>query len=419
MKRTIKIIIVFFVIWVVFLSLPDYSPSTDEAQLKQIASKYYSSGFLKKTAEYHQTRLHLFFLQTSLVIMILYALSRCPIGKWSQVCLKFTNKNVFAARFIMLSGIYLAFSILRLPFSLARYFHARSFDLRHDTPGVYMVDWLKNFSVGWLIVMLVGLILLGLFARLRKYWWLASASAVSVFALAMTMATPLIIDPLYYNFKPLENNELKTRMLAIAHRAGIDTKEILVADASRRSRSMNAYFSGFGSTRQIVVFDTLVNKLNDKEILSVIAHEAAHWQQNHIYKGLGLGILGVCISLFIIQKILDFLLTNKRLKLSGRFDPGLGIAAYGLYVIFMYIALIPSNWVSRSMETQADRIALQLTHDPKTFIGSKVQIAQQNLSNVAPPGWVELTLFTHPSNTRRILMAENFNIQAQSNGLTN
>jgi STE24 endopeptidase len=95
-------------------------------------------------------------------------------------------------------------------------------------------------------------------------------------------------------------------------------------------------------------------------------------------------------------------------ELSGRGDPGLVIPAYALYILLTFVALVPSNWVSRRMESEADRTSLALTRDPDTFISTETRLARENLSNVLPPAWVEFTLYTHPSNARRILMAERF-----------
>ena len=217
---------------------------------------------------------------------------------------------------------------------------------------------------------------------------------------------PVIIDPLFNDFRRLDDIRLENRLQHLARSAGIDNLEILISDAGRRSNAMNAYFTGFSSTQRIVLFDNLVNNFDADEIVVIVAHEIGHWRERHIYKGFAAGIIGVCLGLFISHLILGWFVQNKIGKISSRKDPGLAIPAYGLYVLLMYAAMIPSNWLSRQMEIQADLVSLDLIQNPKTFIRVRNLFAHKNLMEVLPSAWVEFTFYTHPSNAKRILMAK-------------
>lgn len=329
-----------------------------------------------------------------------------PLGRWSQQSLKLAAGKVWLARAIMLTGIYSGMALLRLPFSIIRYHHALSYGLRHDTLAVFLLDWSKGFLIVWLLVLIVGLTILGLFSRFPRWWTVFATTVTGTLAVTYTISAPLIIDPLYYEFRPLEDPLLKQRVMALSTCAGLDINEILVADASRRSPSLNAYVTGIGDTERIVLFDTLIQKLTPDEIAIVLAHEIAHWSASHIIKGLFMGIFGLFVALLMLDRLLKFFVRQRINGISSRHDPALVIPGYAFYVVMMFVILVPSNVISRQMETEADQKALEITQDPDTFIETKIRIASSNLSNVLPESWVEFALFTHPSIARRIMMAE-------------
>lgn len=382
------------------------------AELEDVIRRYFSADFMQRSTAYHRLRLQLFLLQSALVLVALYIMNRGYRPGLAHWCLRRTGHRPWAARLLLISMIYTGFALLRLPFSLARYDHAGNYGLRHDTLSQYLLDWITATTTGWMLVALTGSILLGLFPRFPRRWWLVSGFAVSILAVGFTMMAPLVIDPMYYRFKPMDEGPLKSRLLEVARSADTDVREILIADASRRSRSMNAYFSGFGHTRRIVLFDNLINRMTPDEVVSVIAHEAAHWKLGHIRRGLMIGLSTTFLGLYLIQKLFERLLRRRPDRYSGKSDPGLVVPAYSVYLLAMYLALVPANRISRIMETEADRVSLQLTRDPETFIRSNVRIARQNLSNVLPSPWVEYALFTHPSKARRIRMAEQVQMES-------
>lgn len=235
-----------------------------------------------------------------------------------------------------------------------------------------------------------------------------AAFATGFLAVAYTHFAPLFIDPLYYEFRPLDDPLLKQRLLNLSTCAGLDVQDILIADASRHSESVNAYVTGIGATARIVLYDTLLEKFTPNEVAIVLAHEIGHRVRAHIPKGLLLGIAGFLIALLITDRVLGRCVRIQLRGITSRHDPALALPGYALYAVLMFAVLVPGNGISRQLETEADRTVLELTGDPGTFIQTKVRIAKTNLSEVLPPAWVEFVLYTHPSIARRILMAEDY-----------
>lgn len=382
--------------------------ATEAEELAVLASRHFDPDFLSRSAEYHQYRLQLFLLQTTLLLSFLLLLVRGTLGQWGRKAVEIAGGRPWLARVLILGSIYVALGLLRLPFSVVRYHHALSYGLRHDTLQLYLTDWTKSFLVTGSMVLIVGLLLLGLFALFPRAWTVIATAVTGLLVVVLTILAPLLIDPLYYQFRPLDNKALENRLVAMASCAGLVADKVLVANASRRSSSVNAYFTGIGATRRIVLYDNLVEKFSDEEVAMVFAHELGHWKGNHIRQGLSFGILGLFIGLVFADRLLRRLVDRPLNGIRSRGDPALAVPAYAIYVLLMFVALVPSNMISRQVEAEADWTALELTEDPRTFVETRVRISQSNLSNVLPSKWVEFLFFGHPSPVRRIRMAENY-----------
>ncbi len=378
----------------------------DRAELERVVLSHYDAGFLGRARAYHMPRYAVYFLRTAVVLGVAWALTAGPLGRWSEGALGWAGGHRWAARALLLTLLHLGVALLSLPFTIWRYLHARAYGLRHDAWGEFLADWAKGLGIGWVLVLVVGLLVLACFAAWPRWGWALATAAVGALALLYTAAAPLVVDPLFNRFTRMADRDMEERLLDLARAGGVPAREVWVADASRRSRTVNAYFTGLGSTRRIVVYDTLVGKFPPAETALVVAHEVGHWRHRHIALGLALGIAGAGLGLFLGQAVLSRLADSGWRGLSGRGDPVLVLPAYALYLTLSLAALLPSNWISRRMEVQADCAALELTGDPETFISTEVRLARENLSDVLPPAWIETLLYTHPANARRILLAE-------------
>ncbi|MGH8476664.1 MAG: M48 family metalloprotease [Methylococcales bacterium] len=379
----------------------------EEQALTAVVARYFDQAFLVKSAEYHGFELNWFLIQTGLLLAALGMIARGPLGVWNEKALKMTRGRPWLARALILSTVYSGLALMRLPFSIIRYFHAQAYGLRNDSLISYLLDWCKGFLIVWVIVVVLGVIILGLFARFPRGWTLMATTATGILATGYTLFAPAIVEPWFYEFRPLEDPVLEQRLLKLGRCAGLEVGEILVVDASRHSDSVNAYVTGIGTTARIVLYDTLLQKFNADEVAVVLAHEIGHRVGEHIRTRLGLGIFGLWIALAIADRVFGHCVRVRLRGISSRRDPVLVVPGYALYVVLTWMVLVPGNLLSRHMETEADRVALELSQDPDTFIQTKVRIAHANLSEVLPPDWVEFTFHTHPSIARRIRMAEN------------
>lgn len=379
-----------------------------DEDLDRIAGQYYAPDFRATAGEFHRVREITFFFQMGLILTVAWWLALGPLGRWNEWAWSWAGGKTWLARIFVLTALYLILAAARLPFSLFRYFHADLYGLRNDTWLAFLLDWGKGAAIGWAMLVVVGSAVLALFAALPRVWWAVGTVVVGALTIGYVMLSPIVIDPLFNTFHKLENPALETRLLALSAEGGVPAQEVLVADASRRSRSVNAYFTGVGATRRIVLYDTLVGKFSPDEIAIVLAHEIGHWKNHHIRIGLALGLVATLLGLLVAHVVLGRWVDRERGGIYGRSDPALALPAYALYVTLMLGAMVPANVISRKMEAQADLESLVLTRDPDTFIKTETRLAEENLSDVFPPAWIEYTLYTHPCNVRRIQMAERF-----------
>jgi STE24 endopeptidase len=388
-------------------ALPGPAPPAD-LDLERIAGQYYTPKFRATGGEFHRVREITFFFQLGLTLGVAWWLALGSLSRWNEWAWAWARGRSWLARIFVLTALTLVFLAVRLPFSLFRYFHADLYGLRNDTWLEFLLDWGKAAGIGWAMTVVVGVVVLGLFSVLPRAWWAVSALAVAALTVGYVALSPIVIDPLFNRFEKLDNPELEARLLALSAEGGIPAREVLVADASRRSRSVNAYFTGVGSTRRIVVYDTLVEKFSSDEIAIVVAHEIGHWKNHHIRFGLALALVATLVGLLVAHVVLGRWVDREAHGLYGRGDPALAVPAYALYLTLMAAAIVPANWISRQMEAQADLESLVLTRDPATFIRTETRLAEENLSDVLPPAWIEFTLYSHPCNVRRIRIAERF-----------
>jgi STE24 endopeptidase len=242
----------------------------------------------------------------------------------------------------------------------------------------------------------------GLVRWLPRWWWLAGWAAFSVLTVLFTFLWPIAIAPLFNKFTPLDDPQLTKRIVALADEAGVPLKEVLVADASKRSTAENAYVAGLGGTKQLVLYDTLLKNGDDDETLFVVAHELGHKVRDHVVKGLALS----CLGLFLGFAVLGWLSHRSDVWSWAGAGGVTDIRALPLLLAFASLAALLTlpiqNTVSRHFETQADETAMTLTHDPDTAVRVFRRLAFSNISDLRPPPIATWLLFTHPPVADRI-----------------
>ena len=320
----------------------------------------------------------------------------------------------------MLSGAYL---VLRMPFAWARgYFFEHAWGLSTQGPGSFLWDWVRAAVLTTMLytVSLGAVVILR--AKLPVSWPLAAWGAVSAFIVLMVFVHPIVIDPIFNRFTPVEEPEVRERAEAIAKRAGISVGEILWMDASRRTKRTNAYFTGLGATKRIVLYDTLRGEGDEgdkaggggdippdrlDEMETILAHEAGHWLHGHMWKGTLLALAGTgafFVGLWLLFRIPSSWIPAAALPGGARAAAGVLLAA----VVVNFLAMPVANAVSRSWERDADRASLAYSPKPEAFIRAEVELSRRNISHIEPGALAVFWLYTHPPVLERIRMAEEF-----------
>jgi len=278
----------------------------------------------------------------------------------------------------------------------------RRYGLLHQPFAAWLVDRLKGAAIG----AVVGLAALeAVYALLRStpLWWLGAAGVFLVFHVVAAAVLPVWILPLFYAATPLGDDSLRARLLALAHRAGVDALGVWVVDQSRKSRTANAAVVGLGRTRRILLFDTLTANFTPDEIESVLAHELGHHVHADLRRGLVVQGALTGVMFFAIDAALRAAVPW--LELRGVADPA-GIPWLVLLGLLGGLVSAPlANTFSRRIERQADDFALATTGNARAFVGAMERLANLNLARRRPPRLEEIVLYSHPSVDRRISRA--------------
>ena len=303
--------------------------------------------------------------------------------------------------FLALSS--LALTIIGLPASLySRFVIEEEFGFNTAGFRTFLADTLKSLILGGILLMAL---LAGIHAARTWFdslWWLIAWAFFTLFQLLLTVIYPVLIAPLFNRFEPLAEGELKTRLETLARRCRFAVGGIYTMDGSRRSRHSNAYFTGIGRLRRIVIFDTLIDTLSIDELEAVLAHEIGHWKHGHIRRGL---IISVAVSLILFALAGIALEQPPLYRAFGLNGPSL----HGLIFLLTFFAapftsfLTPlANALSRHHEYQADRFAAARTGGPAAMRAALLQLSRDNLSNLTPHPAYSAWHYSHPAPAERL-----------------
>src|SRR6476659_1477704 len=319
---------------------------------------------------------------------------------------------VFGTSVLAMAGflfaIGIALSIVSLPFAWYAQFKLEDrFGFNTTTVKTLVLDRLKGF----LLAVLLGFPLLALVLKLIEWtgpnWWIWAAAVVIVFQLLLLLIAPAVIMPLFNKFTPLPEGLLSDRLLAVAQRTDFPTRSIEVMDGSKRSHHSNAFFTGFGRFRKIVLFDTLVAQLAEAELESVLAHEIGHYKKHHVVKLLGVSIAGVFIGFAVVA-----LLAGQQWFYDAfGFDYNAGCAAANVVPAMLLFGLVAgtiSFWFSplvhiwsRRFEYEADAFARATIGDAQPLIQALRKLTEKNLSNLTPHPLYSGFYYSHPTLLER------------------
>jgi STE24 endopeptidase len=302
--------------------------------------------------------------------------------------------------FILIAGILLA--VPSLPFEWWEQFRLeQKFGFNKSTAGLWVMDKVKGallmFAIGFPLLW----VLLWLVQRVGDTWWIWGFALMFGFQLLMLILYPKLILPLFNKLTPLPEGDLRTRLLALGDRTGFQAKTIEVIDGSKRSGHSNAYFTGFGRFRRIVLFDTLIAQLTPEELEAVLAHEIGHYRRGHIPKMIALSAVMMLAGFAVVA----WLARSPWFNTAFGFPPGEIAPSFLLFallsgvVTFWFAPL--GNLLSRKYEYEADSFARNAMGGPAAMIGALRKLAQKNLTNLTPHRWFSGFYYSHPTLVER------------------
>lgn len=376
---------------------------------------FMTSQQLEKAEDYSRIRYVLYFLQLPyewliyLFILILGVSAR--FQKWVETIFRWSIARIFF--FLLLFS--LATTLLFLPLDLLGFYLGHKFGITTQSLHSWIQDQIKSYWLNLILIFPTIGVLFWLIKRTKR-WWIYAWLLTIPFTIFLYFIQPIILAPLFNEFKPLQDTELKEKILTLAAEADIPAHQVYEVDMSTKTNAMNAYVTGIGSSARIVLWDTTLKKLNHDEILFVMAHEMGHYVKKHVYWSLALSILSSLVFFWVLHLLLERVVVRTRssLGITEKHD----IAIYPIILLLASLLTFASsplsNWVSRSFEHSSDLYALEMTGNRDAAIRSFQKLSVESLSHPNPPAIVRTLIYTHPTIVERIRFASQFGNETDS-----
>jgi Zn-dependent protease with chaperone function len=296
------------------------------------------------------------------------------------------------------AGLTVALAVAGLPTSAALRRRSLRVGLSTQSWRGWAVDQVKALGIGGALSALGGLLFVALVRRLPRAWWVpASAGSVGLSA-GFLFAGPVLLDPIFNTFTPLPEGRTRASVLALADKAGVTVGEVFEMDASRRTTAANAYVTGLGATKRVVLYDTLVRDFTPEEVDLVVAHELGHVRHRDVPRGLLFLLVVAPVAAHAAQRLIEAWIPDPSRRRTAALVPA-GALAVG--VVSSAVSTV-ANQLSRAIERRADAYALTLTAAPEPFIAFEQRIAVKNIADPDPPRWLTFLMATHPPTVERI-----------------
>lgn len=322
-----------------------------------------------------------------------------------EIARTYTDNTVLIS-LVFFGLIFIANDLISIPFDYyATFVIEEKYGFNKMTKTTFMTDKLKGYLLGIIIGGGILALLILFYQEVGSDFWWYAWILISLFSILMNMFYARLIVPLFNKQKPLEDGDLKNKIQEFAQKTGFQLKNVFVIDGSKRSTKANAYFSGFGREKRITLYDTLINDLNNEEIVAVLAHEIGHYKKNHIIVNLVISILVTGFTLWLLSLFIDNPVLAEALGVE---EPSfhIGLVAFGiLYSPISTITGLLMNILSRKFEYQADDFAKQ-TYNAQYLINALKKLTRKSFSNLTPhPAYVFMN-YSHPSLYQRVKAME-------------
>ncbi len=294
-------------------------------------------------------------------------------------------------------------TIVSMPFSLYSTFKIENrYGFNTMTFKLWLADTAKALVISSILMALLISVGLFLIQKSPDMWWLWVWCFFLVFGIFMMYISPYVIEPLFHKFTPVDDEELEAGIRGLMDKVGIKVSRVFKMDASKRTKHTNAYFTGIGKVKRIVLYDTLIEKMDKDEIISVLAHEAGHWKKRHLLKHIiateAIALIAIYAAYHLLQG--DFLIELFHIEKSSFFAKVIILGFIGSIVTFPFSPV--SHYFSRRHENEADKYSYELTGNSESMISALVKLSKDNLSNLHPHPLYALFHYSHPPVLERI-----------------
>ena len=296
--------------------------------------------------------------------------------------------------------------VLSLPLSFyGGYIHEHKWNFSNHTIKSWFWEKIKSFFVGLILMWIVLGLLFWIWDVFPQYWWLAAGCGMVLFSVVFATLFPVVVLPIFNKYTPIVERDLSDSLNKILKEGGLRSSGFFKEDMSRQTKKENAFLTGLGKTRRVVIGDNLMDNMNIEEVSTILAHEVGHYKHRHIWKGVALGTAQQFIVFFIVHSMM--------LSLFPQFlsSPQWNLTVFPYFIIlvggisgFLFGPL--GQAFSRFFERQADQYALSSSINPRDFASALAGIANRNLSNAYPHKWVKILFYSHPPIGERLGLAE-------------
>ncbi|WP_354698140.1 M48 family metalloprotease [Paraconexibacter sp. AEG42_29] len=355
---------------------------------------YFSAAAIDRARDYRDGVLWIALAALALKALLLIALVARPPEWLTRV-----RKRPIVAGAAAGAALSLALALVTVPLDAVA--HARAVDVGLSTQdwGAWAADLLRRTAVGALMAAPVAAIAIAVVRRAPRRWWIPGSGLIVVLGALFVTAGPVVLDPLFNDFTPLRG-QARADVLQLARAAGVEVDDVQVVDASRRTTAANAYVTGLGHTKRVVIYDTLLRRFTRAERRLVIAHELGHVRRHDVPRGLLYLLLVAPFGTLAVARL------GEALAPRGARGDAAGPGTLPALVLALALVALPMTWISnqlsRRVEARADTFALELTRDPDAFIAFERRITLQNISNPDPPRLSQWLFGTHPTIRERI-----------------
>lgn len=358
---------------------------------------------IARAEHYSGTQRHLGWASLAVSFFVSLLLGLTPVGRsllgwlrgpwWVRVAL--------GCLLVLVIGV-----VVTLPFA----WRSRGVELHYGLTRQPAAGWWHDLGmsllVSWVFTAIGLLVVIGMARWRPRSWPLWTAVLAALLAILGSWVYPVVVEPLFNDFRPMPPGHLRSRIMQLAAKEHVHISDVLIADASRRTTTLNAYVSGFGDTRRVVVYDNLLRDLPEKQVEVVVAHELGHAAHQDVLLGTVLGAVGAAFGV----GLLGLILADRRVLHWARVRSAGDPVAVALLLALMTIGSLAAspieNTISRAIEARADRASLAATGDYRDFIAMQRELAVHSLADPTPPAWSQFWFGSHPTALQRIGMAK-------------